>query len=80
MKNVAECDLHSGGRARPDKQRVTRPDDSGVWQLGHSLEHYVNIGQGSLATCLTGGRWKESRVWRQGGGQTYCSRGQGRHV
>lgn len=32
---------------RPDQeQRVTRPDDSGIWQLEHSsLEHSVNIGQ-----------------------------------
>ena len=36
---------------------MTRPDDSVIWQQDHSsLEHSVNIGQWSLATCLTGGR------------------------
>lgn len=51
---------------------MTRPDDSGIWQLDHSsLEHSVNIGQWSLATCLTGGRREEARVW---------SRNEAKHV
>lgn len=40
---------------------MTQLDDSAIRQQDHSsLEHSVNIGQWSLATCLTGGRREEA--------------------
>lgn len=56
---------------------MTRPGDSGLWQWGHSLEHSVNMGQGSLATGPTSGRLEEARVWRQGGAQRVAHRARG---
>ena len=47
---------------------MTRLDDSAIWQQDHSsLEHSVNIGQWSLATCLTGGRREEAGCGGQEG-------------
>lgn len=55
-----------------------RLDDSGIWQRDHSsLKHSVNLGQWSLATFLTGARWEEARVWRQGGAQCVAHRARG---